>query len=225
MHSGLSQSDSIYNRKYLVVGACSTFDLYSNHDTSPYSYQSNHYDKSVPKVFYGPNLSFAYFLKSKKPYRFQTGIEYTFAQYYIAQTASPDKYNIGTFSNLKLKLHIISIPFYGNVALLKNRLLVGLGISADAIPYSTISGNKDLYYTTATSSTYTPEKITNKRGYISPFDISTALKFSYLQKVKKTWVIIEAKYKHGLLNITPSRYLSGAYLHNDIMTLSGGICF
>ena len=210
--SSNGQSDSIkkHSKKIsILVGSCATLKLYkTGNDYLPPATPQ----ESIPNTYYGLTFSLYFSNFKKKHYLFQTGLEYAYAKYYVANYSEESSKYSEQYYAMKFVVHTITIPVYFNLLLIKQKLYFGIGPNLDVCPYTTGSGYKNVY----------PQiKIDNQRFYSRLVNVGAAAKIGLNFKIGKGLLTIESRLKSGIASV----FSGGTLLVNEYCSLLVGYTF
>lgn len=186
----------------VLGGACGTIKLYKRYDGT---YQQM---QNIPKTYIGPTLSL-YFCKTKNAhYMFQTGLEYSYAKYFVPYINDGLGRHSTTYINTEILANTFTIPIYFNLLLCKQKLYTGIG------------PNLDFIYSIANSRG--SKTLVNETFFVFPLNIGVGAKIGYKHNIGKGNVVIEAKIKSGILNLFP---VYSGILYNEYISISSGYMF
>lgn len=192
-----------------LIGVCATLKFYQRFE-SPLP--PNTPKEKIPPTYFGPTFSIYHSRIKNEHFMFQSGVEYTYAKYYVANySESSGKYS-GSYSAMKFVVHTITIPAYFNLLMFKRKAYIGIGPNFDVCPYTTGSGNKDIFQ---------QEKIKNQRFFSHLVDIGATAKIGLNFKFGKDALTFEARLKSGIRSV----FSGGTVLINEYCSLVTGYTF
>lgn len=198
-----SESQKFPEKKICVLGgACGTIKLYKRYD-GPYQQTEN-----IPKTYIGPTISIYYCKTKNAYYMFQTGLEYSYAKYFVLFINDGFGRHSTTYINTEIIANTFTIPAYFNLLLLKQKTYLGIGPNFDVI-YS-IANSKGT------------NGLVNESFFVNPVNIGVCAKLGYKYSLGKENFVMEARIKSGILNLLP-RY-SGV-LYNEYISILAGYMF
>lgn len=208
----VGQTDSINKpttKTTFLIGTCATLKLYKRYE-SPLP-PATPIEKN-PSTYFGPTFSIYHSRIKNEHFMFQTGVEYTYAKYYVANYSDGSGKYADHYSAMKFVVHTITIPAYFNLLMFKRKAYLGIGPNFDVCPYTTGSGYKHIY---------PQEKIENQRFFSHLVDIGATAKIGLNYKFGKGALTFEARLKSGIKSI----FSSGTVLVNEYCSLVTGYTF
>lgn len=208
----VGQTDSTKKSKTrttFLIGTCASLKLYQRYESPlPPSTPS----EKIPATYFGPTFSIYRTRIKNEHFMFQTGVEYTYAKYYVAHYSEGNGRNSVSYSSMKFVVHTITIPVYFNRLMFKQKVYIGIGPNFDVCPYTTGSGYD---YSNP------PTKIKNQTFFSHLVDIGATAKIGLNFKFEKDIVLIEARVKSGVKSI----FSDGTLLVNEYCSLVAGYSF